>query len=210
MPWKLPRLPLLKPPRPPRPPPRSKPPRAASATTAASAEPARLATASGSSGRRDRRRHRDHHCQTHGAVSASSSRDARCDQHSAGRSVPRTPSSSPRENGTSRRQSPWAGQTPCERVSSRPYKKGGRRVHLRIGRDSQALDGRNVAEKGSDSVLVCLEREVANEESVALGADGVSELLGARGGRGSRPSSGCGWKSRASSRVHPGSHPASR
>lgn len=50
-----------------------------------------------------------------------------------------------------------------------------------ISRDTQALNRGNLVEEVGDIVLVGVERKVADEESVALGADDIAVLAGALG-----------------------------
>lgn len=56
--------------------------------------------------------------------------------------------------------------------------------NLRVGRQSDADNGANLVEELSDGVLVNVERQVADEESVALRADGIAVLLGTVGSTG--------------------------
>lgn len=58
--------------------------------------------------------------------------------------------------------------------------------NLRVGRQSNADNGANLVEELSDGVLVNVERQVADEESVALRADGIAVLLSAVGSTGLR------------------------
>lgn len=50
---------------------------------------------------------------------------------------------------------------------------------LRVGRQANAGDLGNLAEESVDSVLVGVERQVTDEQSLGLGANGVTVLLGA-------------------------------
>lgn len=58
--------------------------------------------------------------------------------------------------------------------------------NLRVGRQSNADNGANLVEELSDGVLVNVERQVADEESVALRADGIAVLLSTIGSTGLR------------------------
>jgi hypothetical protein len=55
---------------------------------------------------------------------------------------------------------------------------------IRVGRQTKAGNLGNIAEELTDHILVNIERQVADEEGVALGADGVTVLLGALVGAG--------------------------
>lgn len=53
--------------------------------------------------------------------------------------------------------------------------------YLRVSGKSNAGDGSNLGEELTDGVLVNVERQVTDEESIALGAEGVTVSLGAVG-----------------------------
>ena len=54
-------------------------------------------------------------------------------------------------------------------------------MNLRVGGKSDAGNGSDLAEELTDGILVNVERQVADEEGVALGAEGVAVSLGAVG-----------------------------